>query len=127
MICLISQVTFIFLTQIYYNMNFITLPSNFITRFPWYFGINLRRLLLEHNFWHTKKCKTKYAKLVLRIRNFVKMQGNLWKISCSLPTLLKYWSSTIFFQRLLTTVFKEHQFPSKNQKVPLCWVLWIQN
>ena len=24
-----------------------------------------------------KKCKTKYAKLVLRIRNFVKMQGNL--------------------------------------------------
>ena len=34
MIYLISQVTFIFLTQIYYNMNFIILPSNFITRFP---------------------------------------------------------------------------------------------
>ena len=129
MIYLISQVTFIFLTQIYYNMNFITLSSNFITRFSWYFKINLRWLLLEDNFLAHKKCifLNMPAKLVLRIRNFVKMQGNLWKISCSLPTLLKYWSSTIFFQRLLTTVFKEHQFPSKNQKVPLCWVLWIQN
>ena len=129
MICLISQVTFIFLTKICYNINFITLSSGFITRFPWYFKINLRRLLLEDNFLAHKKCifLNMPAKLVLRIRNFVKMQGNLWKISCSLPTLLKYWSSTIFFQRLLTTVFKEHQFPSKNQKVPLCWVLWIQN
>ena len=32
MIYLISQVTFIFLIQIYYNMNFITSSSNFITR-----------------------------------------------------------------------------------------------
>ena len=128
-IYLISLVTFIFLTQIYYNMNFITLSSSFITRVPWYFKINLRWMLLEDNFLAHKKCifLNMPAKLVLRIRNFVKMQGNLWKISCSLPTLLKYWSSTIFFQRLLTTVFKEHQFPSKNQKVPLCWVLWIQN
>ena len=91
MIYLISQVTFIFLTQIYYNMNFITLSSNFITRFPWYFKINLHWLLLEDNFLAHKKCifLNMPAKLVLRIRNFVKMQGNLWKISCSLPTLLK--------------------------------------
>ena len=123
------QSYFMFLTQIYCNVNFTKLSSNFITRFSWYFKINLCRLLLEDNVLAHKKCifLNMPAKLVLRIRNFVKMQGNLWNISCSLPTLLKYWSSTIFFQRLLTTVFKEHQFPSKNQKVPLCWVLWIQN
>ena len=45
-----SQVTFIFLTHMYNNRNFITLSSNFITRFSWYFKINLRRLLLEDNF-----------------------------------------------------------------------------
>ena len=114
-IYLIFQVTFIFLTKIYYNMNFIALPSNFITRFPWYFKINLRWLLLEDNFLAHKKCifLNMPAKLVLRIRNFVKMQGNLWKISCSLPTLLKYWSSTIF--------------SNKNQKVLISWLLWIQN
>ena len=47
------------------------------------------------------------------------MQGNLWKISCSLSTLLKYWPSTIFFQIFLTTVFSEHQFSSSDQKVPV--------
>ena len=75
MIYLVSQATFIFLTQIYYSMNFITLSSNFITRFPWYFKINLRRLLLEDNFLAHKKCifLNMPAKLVLRIRNFVKM------------------------------------------------------
>ena len=79
MIYLISQVTFIFLNQIYCNMNFITLSSNFITRFPCYFKINLRRLLLEDNFLAHKKYifLNMPAKSVLRIRNFVKKQGNL--------------------------------------------------
>ena len=106
-IYLISQLTFIFLIQIYCNMKFIILSSNFITRFPWYFKINLRWLLLEDNFLAHKKCifLNMPAKLVLRIRNFVKMQGNPWKISCSLPTLLKHWSSTIFFHIFLTTLF----------------------
>ena len=69
-----------------YNMNFITLSWNFIKRFPWYFKINLGRLFLEANFLARKKCifLNMPAKLVLRIRNFVKIQGNLWKISCSL-------------------------------------------
>ena len=123
-IYLIFQVAFIFLTQIYYNVNFITLSSNFITRFPRYFKINLHWLLLEDNFLSHKKmhiseydCKTCLKKLGILLK---------CKISYSLSTLLKYWSSTTFFQRFLTTVFKEHQFPSKNQKVPLCWVLWIQ-
>ena len=79
MIYLIPQVTFIFLTQIYYSMNFITLSSNFITRFPWYFKINLCRLLLEDNFLAHKKCifLNVPAKLILKISNFVKIHGNL--------------------------------------------------
>ena len=117
MIYLIFQVTFIFLTQIYYNMNFITLSSNFITRFPWYFKINLHWLLLEDNFLAHKKCifLNMSAKLVLRIRNFVKMQGNLWKISCSLQTLLKI----LFFHNFFYKFFEEHQFANKNQNVPI--------
>ena len=117
MIYLISQVTFIFLTQIYYNMNFITLSSNFITRFPWYIKINLHWLLLEDNFLAHKKCifLNMPAKLVLRIRNFVKMQGNLWKISCSLQTLLKI----LFFHNFFYKFFEEHQFANKNQNVPI--------
>ena len=114
---LISQVTFFFLTQIYYNMNFIMLSWNFITRFPWYFKINLRQLLLEDNFLGHKKCifLNMSAKLVLRIRNFVKMQGNLWKISCSLQTLLKI----LFFHNFFYKFFEEHQFANKNQNVPI--------
>ena len=130
MIYLISQVTFIFLTQIYYNMNFITLSSNFITRFPWYFKINLHWLLLEDNFLAHKKCifLNMPAKLVLRIRNFVKMQENLWKISSSLPTLLKILVFHNFFSKFFWQLyFKNINFLTKTNKCLLCWLLWIQN
>ena len=114
---LISQVTFFFLTQIYYNMNFIMLSWNFITRFPWYFKINLRQLLLEDNFLGHKKCifLNMSAKLVLRIRDFVKMQGNLWKTSCSLQTFLKI----LFFHNFFFKFFEDYQLSNKNQKVAI--------
>ena len=117
MIYLIPQVTFIFLTQIYYNMNFITWSSNFIKRFPWYFKINLCRLLLEDNFLAHKKSifLNIPAKLVLRIRNFVKMQGNISKNICSLPTFLKILVFHNFFQIFLT----KHRFSNKNRKVSI--------
>ena len=130
MIHLISQVTFIFLTQIYCNMNFIPLSSNFSTRFPWYFKINLCQLFLEDNFLAHKKCifLNMSAILVLRIRNFVKMQGNLWKISCSLPTLLKIPIFRNFFWKFFWQLyFKNINFLTKNKKCLLCWLLWIQN
>ena len=50
MIYLISQVTFIFLTQIYYDMNYIRFSSKFNARSPWHFEINLCQLLLQDNF-----------------------------------------------------------------------------
>ena len=141
-----SLVTFIFLTQIYYNMNFITLSSSFITRVPWYFKINLRWMLLEDNFLAHKKCifLNMPAKLVLRISNFVKMQDNL---SYILPTLLKI---LVFFPSfsdngILRTSYLECRFTlkrvrdvtrtyshttnflTKTKKCLLCWLLWIEN
>ena len=130
MIYLISQVTVLFLTHTYYNMNFMTLSPNFITIFPWYFKINLDRLLLEDNFLAHKKCifLNMPAKLVLKNENFVKMQGNLWKISCSLPTLLKMLVFHNFFSKFFWQLcFKNINFLTKAKKCLLCWLSWIQN
>ena len=130
MMYLISQVTFIFLTQIYCSMNFITLSLNLITRFPWYFKINLRRLPLEDNFLAHKNCifLNMPAKLVLRISNFVKMQGSLWKISCSLRTLRKILVFQNFFSKFFWKLyFKNINFLTKTKKCLLCWLLWLAN
>ena len=109
MMCLISQVTFV--TQI---------SSHFHQILRSYFKINLRRLLLEDNFLAHKKCifLNMPEKLVLRIRNFVKMQGKLWKMSFSLPAFLKILDFHNF-KIFLKTVFWEHQFSNKNQKVSI--------
>ena len=118
MIYLISQVTFIFLTQIYCNMNFIPLSSNFSTRFPWYFKISLRQLFLEDNFLAHKKFifRNMSAILVLRIRNFVKMQGNLWKLSCSLLTFSENTDLPQFFSKFFWQLyFKNINFLTKNK------------
>ena len=82
MIYLISQITFLFLTQIYYNMNFITSSSILPQDFP-----GTLRLIFADCFWRTFLWYTKNEHLWIylqnlseRIRNFVKMQGNLWPI-----------------------------------------------
>ena len=69
MIYLISQIIFILLTQIYYNMNFIT-SSLFITILPWQFDINLYQHFLEQFFVAPKQmhiveyvCKTPLKEL----------------------------------------------------------------
>ena len=100
MIYLISQVTFIFLTQIYYNMNFITLPSNFITRF---FPGTLRSIF-ANCFWRTK----------------------IWKISCSLKTLLKILVFNNLFPNFSGNCILIN-FLTKTRKCLICWLLWIQN
>ena len=52
-IYLISQITFSFLTQIYYNMNFITLSSILPQDFP-----STLRLVFADCFWRTFFCGT---------------------------------------------------------------------
>ena len=105
-------------------MNFIKLPSNFFTRFPWYFKIYLRRLLLEENCIFLNMP----AKLLLRIMNFVKLQENLWKTFCSLPALLKILVFHNFFSKFFWQQYFENiSFLTKTKKCLLCWLLWIQN
>ena len=130
MIYLISQVTFIFLTQIYYNMNFITLSSNFITRFPWYFKISLHWLLLEDNFLAHKKmhiseyaCKTCLKKLGI----LLKCRETFEKFLAACQLFWKYWSSTFFPNIFWQLYFKNINFLTKTKKCLLCWLLWIQN
>ena len=53
MIYLISQITFIFLTQIYFNMNFITSSSISSQDFP-----DTLRLVFSDYFWRTFFCST---------------------------------------------------------------------
>ena len=129
MIYLISQVTFIFPTQIYYNMNLITSPSNFITRFTWHFEINLCWLLLEVNFCSTQKmhvsdyvCKTCFKEL-----------GILLKCRETFKTLLAACNSSKntgllqFFFKKETLYFKNTYFLAKTRSCLLCRPLWIQN
>ena len=80
-----------------------------------------------HFLWYTKMhifeyvCKTclKELGILLKCREtFEKVLG-----ACNSSKNADHF----FFQRFLKTVFYEHQLPNKKQKVPLCWVLWIQN
>ena len=110
-------------------MNFITLSSSFSTRFPWFFKINLLRLLLEDNILTQKKWifLNMPVKLVLRIRNFIKMQRNLKNFlhpaRSSENTGLPQFFSKFFWQ----LYFKNINFLTKTKKCLLCWLLWIQN
>ena len=53
MIYLISQITFLFLTEIYYNMNFVTSSSILPQDFP-----GTLRLIFADCFWRTFFCGT---------------------------------------------------------------------
>ena len=126
---LISQITFIFLTQIYYNMNFITSSSISSQDF-----LGTLRSIFANCFWRTFFCSTQKMHISEYVcKTCLKELGILLKCRETFKKFIAawnsatIWSSTIFFQRFSTTVFKEHQFPNKNQKVLLCWVLWIQN
>ena len=130
MIYLISQVTFIFLTQIYYNMNFITLSSNFITRFPWYFKISLHWLLLEDNFLAHKKmhiseyaCKTCLKKLGILLKCRETFEKFLAACNSSKNTGLPQF----FFKGFWQLYFKNINFLTKTKNCLLCWLLWVQN
>ena len=129
MIYLISQITFIFLTQIYYNMNFITSSSISSQDFP-----GTLRSIFAKCFWWTFFCSTQKMHISEYLcKTCLKELGILLKCRETFEKFIAAWNSSKntglpqFFQRFLATVFKEHQFPNKNQKLPLCWVLWIQN
>ena len=129
MIYLISQIIFLFLTQIYYNMNFITSSSMLSHDFP-----GTLRLIFADCFWRNFSVVHKRRIFVnISAKTCLKELGNLLKCKETFEkfiaawTLLKILVFHIFFQKFSTNVFKEHQFPNKNQKLLLYWALWIQN
>ena len=96
-------------------MNLITSSSNFITRSPWRFEINLHQLLLEDYFCTTQKmhvseyiCKTCLKEL-----------GILLKCRETLEKFLAAWNSC--------KNFRSTNFLKKTKRSILCWLLWIQN
>ena len=117
-IYLIFQVTFIFLTQIYNNLNFITFSSNLSNDFP-----STLRSIFTDCFWRTIFQQTKMHIFENACKNCLKKLGILLKCrekflaACQL--LWKYWFFTIFVQIFPTPVFWEHQFSNKHQKVPI--------
>ena len=107
-------------------MKFITLPSNFITRFPWYFKISLHWLLLEDNFLaHKKMHISEYACKTLGI--LLKCRETFEKFLAACQLFWKYWSSKFFSIISWQLYFKNINFLTKTKKCLLCWLLWIQN
>ena len=125
MIHLISQVTFIFLTQIYCNMNFITSSSNFIARFSWHFEINCfwRTVFCSTQKMHISECVRKSSPKELRI--LLKCRETCEKV------LAAFYSSKILvfhdFKDSWQLYFKKINFLTKAKRCLLCWILLIQN
>ena len=133
MIYLMSQVTFIFLTLLYYKMNFITSSQTmvFIKYFPRIF-----RISFIDCFWRTIFCSTqKYVsknvcKTCLKELGILKMQGNLWKIlaacnfsknpvlkskSCEISSIDTYVCEDLEF--IMWCIPLDHEIYTKYKKV----------
>ena len=122
MINLVSKITFIFLTQIYYNMNFVTWPS--ISSQD---SLGALGSIFVHCFWrsffvaHTKMhisenaCKTCLKELGILLecrKTFVKF---LAACNSSTNTGLPQFFFTGFWKLYFTNI----SFLTKNQKVPI--------
>ena len=131
MIYLISQITFIFLTQIYYNMNFITLSSISSQDFPG----TLRSIFVDC-FWRTfffvahKKMhiseyvwKTCLKELEIFLKCGETFEKFLATCKSSKNTGLPQFFSIGFWQ----LYFKNINFLTKTKRCLLCWLVWIQN
>ena len=109
--------------QIYYNMNFITSSSNFSTRLPWVFEINLHRLLLKDYCFSTQKMHVSeyVCKTCLKIRHFVKIAGKPLENFLQTATLLRILAFTNQFLTFFDILyFKNTNFLTKTKTCLLC-------
>ena len=107
-------------------MNLITLSSNFITRFPWYF-----KAVFADSFWRTffgtqkmhiseYACKTCLKKLGVLLKSRATFEKFLAACQLFLNTGLPQFFSKFFWQLL----FKNVNILTKTKKCLLCWLLW---
>ena len=130
MIYLISQITFIFLTQIYYNMNFITSFSISSQDFP----VTLRSII-AYCFWRTFFCSTQKMHISEYVcKTCLKELGILLKCRETFEKFLAACNSSkntglpqFFFKGFWQLYFKNINFLTKTKRCLLCWLLWIQN
>ena len=128
MIYLISQITFIFLTQIYYDMNFITSSSISSQDFS-----GTLRSIFTDCFWrtfflqHTKKCifLNMSAKLVLGV--LLKCRKTFKKFLAACNSSKKTGLPQFFFKGFWQLHFKNINFLTKTKSCLLYWLLWVQN
>ena len=124
MIYLISQITFIFLTKVYFNINFITSPSISLQDFP-----GTLRSNFVHCFWRTfffvahKKmhiseyvCKTCLKELGILLKGRETFEKFLAACNSSNNTGLPQFFFTSFYQ----LYFKNISFLTKTKKCLLC-------
>ena len=128
MICLISQVTFIFLTQIYYNMNFITSSSISSQDFPGtlksiFADCFWRTFFVAHKKLHISEyvCKTCLKELGILLKCRETFEKFLAVSNSSKNTGLPHFFFTDFWQ----LYFKNINFLGKTKRCLLFWLLWI--
>ena len=115
MMHLISQVTFIFLTQIYYNMNFIKSSSNFMTIFADCFW---RTIFCSTQKMHISEyvCKTCLKELGILLKYRETFETFLVTCNSSKNTGLPQFFSKVFGQ----LYFKDISFLKKTKTFLLC-------
>ena len=120
----------VFLTQIYYNMNFITSSSILPQDFP-----GTLRLIFADCFWSTFFCGTQRMHISEYIcKTCFKELGILLKCRETFEKFLVTCNSPkntglpqFFFRGFWQLYFKNIHFLTKTKRCLLYWILWIQN
>ena len=128
MIYLIYQITFIFVTKIYDNMNFITSSSISSQDFP-----GTLRSVLANCLWRTFFCSTKKMHISEYVcKTYLKESGILLKFRDTFETFFAACNSSkntslpqFFFIGFWQLKFKNINFLTKTRRCLLCWLLWI--
>ena len=117
MIYLISQITLIFLNQIYYNMNFITSASISSQDFP-----DTLRSIFADCFWIIFFCSIQKMYISECVcKPCLKELGILLKCRDNFETHLKILVFHIFFSKVSENcILKNIDFPTKTKKCILC-------
>ena len=137
MMYLISQITLIFLTQIYYNIiqyNFITSFHHIITSVSSQDFPGTLRSIFANCYWRTFFCRIQNMHISEYVcKNCLKELGILLKCRETFEKFLAACNSSkntglpqFFFKGFWQLHFKNINFLTKIKRCLLCWLLWIQ-
>ena len=127
---LISQINFIFLTEINFNMNFITSTSVSSQDFP-----GTLRSIFANCFWRTIFCSTQkmyiheyvWKTCLKELRTLLKCRETFEKFLAACNSSINTCLAQFFLKVFWQLYFKNITFLTKTKRCLLCWLLWIQN